>query len=165
MKIYVKASKKNRVMASDTTPISEQDAQFLIDEFIDYAKGVKDYLSYDKNWKVNYNYVAETNAKTGAIRNIFFDVEYYRMNPDNGKYEPMILVEFMYDLDGQYDMTVKAMCPILRMKRTFLCGTNDAQPFESTNIEGLQTIQISPMMEKIDEMVYDGVNLSKWFLS
>lgn len=165
MKLYVSASKKNRVMASDTTPISDAQAESLIAQFEAYANDIKQYLSSDKDWKIGYYSVPETNSRTGAIRNISFAIEYKRLNPDNGVYYSMILLEFMYDLDAQYDMTVTTMCPILKIKHgTYLCGTNDEYPFDSTNIEGLQTIHISPMMEKIDGMVYDGLDLRNWFL-
>lgn len=151
-------------MSADQTPIPNNQADELTLEFKDYVNDIKIYLSSDRDWKINDYIVPERNASTRSIRRINFAIEYQRKNPISGKFQTMILVEFHYDLDESPAMRVTAMCPILDISREeYLCGTNDTYPFDSTNIEGLQTIHISPMMEKINEMVYEGADIDTWW--
>ena len=158
MKIYVRAS-KNRVMSTEY--VSSSNADYLISDFETYARDLKRYVENhaegfgDNNWTLEYYNVPEKDARTGEIRNISFALVYSYAG------ENVILVEMFYDPNSTPPMNVSVTCPILHKKKEFICKAYD---FDSTNIEGLQTVDISPMMEKINEMVYNGTDISRWFM-
>lgn len=62
----------------------------------------------------------------------------------------MILVEIFYDPNSTPPMTVSVTCPMLHKKDEFICKAYD---FDSTNIEGLQEIHISGLMDRIMDIV------------
>lgn len=80
MKIYVRASKKNRVMSTEY--VSQSNADYLISDFDTYARDLKRYVENhaegfgDNNWTLEYYNVPEKDARTGEIRNISFALVY-----------------------------------------------------------------------------------------
>ena len=144
MKIYVRASKKNRVM-------SAANADRLISDFNEYARDLKRYVEYHaegfgrNDWTLEYYNVPEKDARTGEIRNISFALVYAYGGKDT------ILVEMFYDPNKNPPMTVTVTCPILHKDNELLFRAYD---FDSSSIDGMQTIHISQIMERVMNTLY-----------
>lgn len=141
-----------KIMASDEMPVSQETADFLIESFKSYLNKLKSYYARNNNWKVAGYFVPEKNRTTGEIRNIWFCVDYTYIKPSGGD-KNMILVEVNYDPYKSDNLTVYVTCPMLHMKDEFLFEDID---FTGTNFEGMDTIYISPLQEKIADKIYRG---------
>lgn len=148
MKRYIRRS----VMASNDMSMTKANAEYIINQFNDYARDLKRYMGKADGWTVDVASVPEYDSDTMKIRNVSFALIFGRTDLDK-KYKYMLLVKMFYDLANDPPMTVSVTCPALNLDDEYICNAYD---FDSTNIEGLYNINIVPLLNQVDELVDSG---------